>query len=285
MTNPTAPAASRPETSTSRRGRSKVQVRKEPEDPLWAAPKTSSGQGAFPNLGKLKGPHPALKAPAQLPRIPKLAKKALNLGPAASGAEGSVRSDPEAASLGDKGTSKDAAKSTSTTTAVASATGLAGEESPSNVVAAGGPTDAPNSPSAQPLPPLDDDSDKSKTDESRDEADLLSKAPDEPPTAPLSNAAAAIWQEMVDDEVCSVKSSSTTSDNTTPASPAKSGDKIWTSDTDTQSTGTPSEPDRPHHGGGEDDEEAAVGSDQDMATSDTETSSSASGVAVRLWPT
>ena len=87
---------------------------------------------------------------------------------------------------------------------------------------------------------------------------------------------------MVNDEVCSVQSPSRSSDKFTTDSPSKSGDRFWTSESETQSSGTPSETDRLHHGAGDEDEEAEANSDQDMANSDTETSSNTSGVAVKL---
>ena len=135
--NPPAPAASRPASVTSTRG-SKVQVKKEPVEPLWGAPKTSTGPGGFPNLGRLKGRHPSLKAPSQLPPIPKLVKKALSIGSVAPEEEDGVRCDLEAVKFEDK----DATIKTSTTSAVTNMTGPAGEVYTSNEAAIGSLTDA-----------------------------------------------------------------------------------------------------------------------------------------------
>ena len=170
---------------TSTRG-SKVQVKKEPVEPLWNAPKTLTGPGGFPNLGRLKGHHPSLKAPSQLPPIPNLVKKALTLGPVAPEEEDGVRCDLEAVKFEDK----DATIKTSTTSAVTNMTGPAGEVNPSNEAAISSLTDASIPISTQPVPPVEDpsgcpnsDSDRSKTDDSKEEVDLLILTPDEPLTA------------------------------------------------------------------------------------------------------
>merc|ERR1712020_265584 len=110
------------------------------------------------------------------------------------------------------------------------------------------PTDRPNS-----------DSDQSKTDASRDEADLLSPTPDEQVSAPLSETEAAeMWNQVVTDEVCSDQSPSKSSDKLTTETRSHSSDINWTSDSEGQSSGNVSETDQIHHGGEDENEGAGL---------------------------